>query len=402
MNHVIAEYELNNVDSRRFTLREIWEMQPLKEHLKSVWKAVSLSRFCISVVLFGVAISIYGYNVWNEQKEVMAAVLDYCLRENVVDITPIVCSRLQVDEMASAVWGEAFEFCAILIFYICYCVILSYLITKWRPYCIALSMGMGQTTRMRLTRRGCLLVGRESGVRMYLPWVDYKEIRVGSRYLLFIHDKDLNLRLPLPGLSPQEVSRLRNELHAAFESASSTAAPTTPPAHALVWTGNKIVSPTAPKSFIVRDRHNVIAAACVGAVAALLMAGLWCMGAPIKLLGIVLLGVWLNCCSLCAIVRVRTEWRYVFRRDRYVLYSPLGGVCSVPWRLVRDVVHFGKKISYFRLKDDDFSLFPCVGWEQAEPLRHAPQVDISSSSALYSWGLILLIALGFYCITTIF
>lgn len=356
VKRIIAEYELREVDK---LARDRPDSIP--------WRSLWLMFWCTWLWVFPLIFAgIYAVELttWRDSQEWYTAYLLYSFAEDaqlaLADTAYAAEVLLDAAEQLRDSVQNLVQACCIVLLLRGYSFITGIINAMRVPYACAQGLGLESVDVMRLTRRGCLLVGRRSGVCMRFPWANYKNAQVTKHSLLLrAHKVGHGVVLPLPQLDAEEQSRLQRELDAAF-AAATAAQPTAPPNDASRWKGakpadmliNGVHEPPRMRSL----RKSWLLTWC--GLSACFIGGMLCAGFVPKLT--IILALWYAYLMTRNVVMLpqRAVWRYIFGRTRYVLYTPYGGVCRVPRSLIQDALKFSRAY-LLRLRGDAHALLPC-------------------------------------------
>ena len=391
VKRIIAEYELRDVDKRTLSFRSVcgrWASWLFL--LKSLWRT-----WLWLIPLVGVAV--YAWVAWK------MGIKQQCLAVDMfewytdapltaAEIMPYVAREfLNAEACLCAVGRCAVELFGIVLIYRLFLGFSAYISAMRAPFAVAQGVGLGSVEVMRLTHRGCLLVGRRSGVCMRFPWADFTSAKVEHSVLCLRNQKTGQaILLPLPLLYAEEQCRLQRELDAVF-AAPPAAAPTAPPADAELWKGAKpadLILPGIPRcrTFIYRLRGSFLV--LWGALSTLLIGVLLCCGFVPKL---VCVFVAYYMCALAKNTAASSHpavWRYLFGRVCYRLYPPFGGVCRVSRSLLQAAVEL-PRVQLLRLRGDAVALLPAKKADAPE----LPRVKYRGVRRLFLYALLAELAL---------
>lgn len=403
MSRVIAEYELHEPEKVRMRVGEIgagekrtWYARAIAYALVRNWRTWCI--VLVSCVLYYMQVS--DCREWQQimQMELTSIYLSDRIPdvEEGIDVVERYMDRVQDLRVAYEITADVIF--SLLLVMVCRW-ISSYIILLRYPYCAAMSVGLKSADVMRLTERGCLLVGRGNGLRMFFPWADYKSFRVGARYLSLVRDMWDSLALPLPELSAEQQESLRARLAEAFARQAGKAG-TQPPASAHSWKARKLAPCGMGDDVLASDAGLCKMIACAyGAMVALCLLVMWQMGSTPRIILATSVSLLLGCRYVGVALLSRRAWRYECRRERYVVYPTFGGVCSVPWKMVRDIVLLKYQDS-LRLKNDAYAMLPCINWWQGvEPLQDMPRtkVQVKMKFLLFYYLMIIwILVIGFW------
>ena len=361
MKGLIAEYELRDLEKRTLTFREMCAQT-------SLWRNMLRLLLCSWLWIIPLALLLTYILQLRELQELRQNFSLYMLMQYTTDPLEATSDMFYdthylLSEMASAhaSWISVVQGFGIILLMQLYKIVGSCISVMRMPFSLPEGIGLGSVDVMRITRRGCLLVGRRSGVCMRFPWADYVSAKVEASTLTLKKQKPgRGIRLPLPLLSAEEQSRLQRELDAVFADPPSTA-PTAIPAHAEQWRGAK------PSDMMALDAHSrrtrlrslrwvYFAAWCV--LCAIFIVGMLCCGFVPKLTCILAAVYGIMLLREAVVLPAPALWHYVFGRVRYVLYPPYGGACRIPRTQLLEVVTF-PRLYLLRLRDDAYALLPC-------------------------------------------
>lgn len=381
MKHTIAEFELSEVSNEKLSMKELLSLHTKKGHLISflrAFRAGSMYTWIIALIIG--AICLQQYAAIRDAAESFRNTLPYLYADDIMvnKATSLTMNALKNEMEAQKLLGITLDLVMMALLAGLCSALGSYIILRYHPYCVTRGMGASSADVMRLTPRGCLLVGRRNGLRMFFPWVAFRSARVTRHCLALDHKKTKRMIvLPLPPQEEEEIARLNSEISAAIDRYRSEE-PTPPPAGSLWWHGFKLTSPTTSTSYDLRGPEIkayliFLICLCVPALGALLAAGI----IP-YFTGILVFALLLSCIRRCYTV-IRADWHYTLSEKRYKLYSPFNSITSVPLSLLRDIAGIGKKITLLRLQGDQDALLPCVNREGEETLAKLPYTRLSNS-----------------------
>lgn len=378
MSRVIAEYELHEPGEVKLSCREAcFSHTKWWHHLWVITMGLLYNWRLLCFALVAAVLAFRLVSEWQEYQTMQQMLLpSIYMSEEMPDIeesVDMICYYLDKERDMRLGYELLLDIMLSMLLIVVYSMSSSYFVAMRRPYCGAMSIGLGSADVMRLTARGCLLVGRNNGLRMFFPWADYKSFFVGERHLSLRRSVWEVVLLPLPGLSREQQESLRLQLKDAF-ARSSAADSTRPPDSAHVWKGRKLAPRMEGADMYVQDAVLCKMITCaVVVISAVFLAVAWWAGVMPRLLLVSVALLLLGSRLVMVLIRSRRAWRYECRRGRYVVYPPFGGVCSVPWGLVSDIFLLKYQDS-LRLKGDAYALLPCTHWWQGvEPLQDVPR-----------------------------
>lgn len=269
---------------------------------------------------------------------------------------------------------------AYLLVLLCY-IVLVLVMGRYVLFLYAYSMGVGYADVMRLTRRGCLFVGRHNGYRLYLPWRDYVGFELEGPFLVLVRSEYEKITLPLPRLDAAALKRLKSELQGVFAAARERTAEAPCP-NGEVWTGRKLVSPSRGRRTVNMPlcRDMTVATIALAALVSACLVSRGIMPWVTVLMGQLLLLLW----SVMSYACYRKQWICCYRRRSMLVYSPLGGWCRIPYNLAKDVVRY-KGSPLLRLENCEATL-PLPG-EPPAPLKDLKRVRLGVGLSWWTWGL---------------
>ena len=393
MSRVIAEYELPDVKERTLSWGEAWRSFPWMWCVRTLIKPKMFFIFLIIGALYMEELSVLR----DAQEEYVTYVMEcfmYVPEEAVADMEYAAAELADKAESVQFILSLLVQVCCIILLMLLFKLASGICIAARMPYSVLMGLGLESVNVMRLTSKGGLLVGRDTGVRMRFSWACFTSARVFSSFLVLKMKNGSFSRLPLPELSPDEQRRLQSELDAVF--AAPTGDPTSPPADAVLWKGYKPADTLMLEPHYRRSRMRAARRWMLMVWVALvvpMMIGIWSMGYDPRLVFLYVV-VW--CILLVrnlSILPLQGKWHYKLGQSRYTLYLPNGGVCSVPRALLQEVVQI-YKMYLLRVRGDDYALFPCTGADAAG----LPLVNCTPSSRrlMLWWWLVYSLIVALY------